>query len=65
MGNVEFKNKLFVIFHKKIIFDHVTILTRPNHKRYFGGSYQSLCLLLDNVPAECTANDFDIDPGKV
>ena len=61
------QNKVVVTFKKPVEFLGLFIVTRSRDKKYFAGSYQSMCLVLDNETNEkkCTSRRTDVDVGKV
>ena len=61
------QNKVVVTFKKPVEFLGLYIITKSTDKKYFAGSYQSMCLVLDNETNEkvCTSADYDVDVGKL
>jgi len=58
-------NCVVIEFTNSIMFYDLQILTRPNGKQYFGGTYQNLCLYLDDVQQKCTSSNYDADVGSI
>ena len=61
------QNKVVVTFKNPVEFHKLQIVTRPNDKGYFHGSYQSMCLVLDDDINQqiCTSANNDVDIGQV
>lgn len=61
------RNKVVVTFKEPVVFQKLKIVTRPTSKKYFEGSYQSMCLVLDNDLDRkiCTSADNDVGVGEV
>ena len=61
------QNKVVVTFKKPVEFHGLYIVARPADKEYFGGSYQSMCLVLDDdIDGKiCTSPDYAAEVGQV
>ena len=62
------QNKVIVTFKKPVEFHGLYIVTRPDDKKKFAGSYQSMCLVLDNdINGQlCTSiSGSNVDVGEI
>ena len=61
------QNKVVVTFKKNIKFYGLRIIPRPGDKQWFGGSYKSMCLVLDDDSSNqiCTSANIDVGVGEL
>jgi len=61
------QNKVTVTFNDPVEFHGVYIVTRPDQKKLFDGSYQTMCLVIDDEYNRnlCTSFDKAVDVGEL
>ena len=66
VGTSSHQNRVVVTFNEVVMFNDLRIMTRSDDKNYFGDSYKSMCLVLDDDRDNkfCTSADYDVDAGQ-
>lgn len=61
------QNKVVVTFKKAVTFNSLRIISRPGDKQWFGGSYKSMCLVLDDnsINQICTAANYEVETQQL